>query len=64
MSGTAIQNVVASDTQADRSARAFAIRLTVTTLAVVIWFWTQSLIGARGMPGAVIGDRLHGATAR
>jgi len=62
MNGTAIQNVVASDTQADRSARAFAIRLTVTTVALVIWFWTQSLIGARGMPGAVIGDRLHGAT--
>ena len=63
MSKVAIQDVVASDTQADRSARAFAIRLTVTTVALVIWFWTQSLIGARGLPGAVIGDRLHGATA-
>jgi membrane-associated phospholipid phosphatase len=29
----------------------------------VIWFWTQSLIGTRGVPGAGIGDALHTATA-
>jgi hypothetical protein len=63
MSGVATQDMVASDARPDRSLRAFAIRLTVTTVALAIWFWTQSLIGARGLPGAVIGDRLHHATA-
>jgi len=63
MSGTATQDVPASDIQTNRGARAFAIRLLVTTVALVIWFWTQSWIGARGQPGAVIGDRLHNATA-
>jgi hypothetical protein len=63
MSGMAMQDVTVSNIQTNRGARAFAIRLLVTTVALVIWFWTQSLIGARGLPGAVIGDRLHNATA-
>ncbi|MBZ5679155.1 MAG: sphingomyelin synthase family protein [Acidobacteriia bacterium] len=63
MSGTAIQEDVVSNSRPGHSARAFAIRLTVTTVALVIWFWTQSLIGARGLPGAGIGDGLHTATA-
>jgi hypothetical protein len=46
-----------------RSGRALAIRLVVTAVALVIWFWTQSLIGARGLPDAGIGDGLHSATA-
>jgi hypothetical protein len=45
------------------SGRAFAIRLVVTAAALLIWFWTQSLIGARGLPGAGIGDGLHTATS-
>jgi hypothetical protein len=40
-----------------------AIRLAVTATALVIWFWTQSLIGARGLPASGIGDRVHTATA-
>jgi hypothetical protein len=63
MSGMAMQDVTASDIRTNRGARAFAIRLLVTAVALVTWFWTQSLIGARGLPGPVIGDRLHTATA-
>jgi hypothetical protein len=62
MTGRAIQSEVPRDSRASRSARSFAIRLAVTTVALIIWFWTQSLIGARGLPGTVIGDRLHSAT--
>jgi hypothetical protein len=43
--------------------RAFAVRLVVTAVALAIWFWTQSLIGSRRLPGAEIGDSLHSATA-
>jgi PAP2 superfamily C-terminal len=37
---------------------AFAVRLIVTAIALLLWFWTQSLIGARGVPASAIGDRL------
>ncbi len=40
-----------------------AIRLVVTAAALLIWFWTQSLIGARGAPATGIGDRIHNVTA-
>jgi PAP2 superfamily C-terminal len=39
------------------------LRLILTAVALVIWFWTQSLIGGRASPGTGIGDGLHGATA-
>jgi hypothetical protein len=39
------------------------IRLAVTATALVIWFWTQTLIGARGLPASGIGDQVHTATA-
>lgn len=62
MTGTAIQNQVSRGTRTTRSARSFALRLAVTTVALIIWFWTQSLIGARSVPNAGIGDRLHTVT--
>jgi len=62
MTGTAIQSEVSGDSRTSRSARSFAIRLAVTTVALIIWFCTQSLIGARSVPDAGIGDRLHNAT--
>ena len=62
MTGTAIPSEVSRDYRTNRSARSFAIRLAVTTVALILWFWTQSLIGARA-PGAGIGDQLHNATA-
>lgn len=46
-----------------QAARSFALRIVVTVAALAIWFWTQSLIGSRGFPGASIGDRVHVATA-
>ena len=39
-----------------------AVRLALTAAALVIWFWTQSLIGARGTPASGIGDRIHDVT--
>jgi hypothetical protein len=39
------------------------IRIVLTTIALVVWFWTQSLIGARGKPVSGIGDRVHIVTA-
>ena len=45
------------------SVRSFAIRLVLTAVALAIWFWTQSLIGARTLPDSGIGDGLHAATA-
>jgi hypothetical protein len=38
-------------------------RLIVTAVALAIWFWTQSLIGARGVPASGIEDRVHAVTA-
>lgn len=43
--------------------RSFAIRLVLTIAALAIWFWTQSLIGARGLADSGIGDAIHAATA-
>ncbi|HEX4541689.1 MAG TPA: phosphatase PAP2-related protein [Candidatus Acidoferrum sp.] len=38
-------------------------RLVVTAIVLVIWFWTQSLIGARAAPASGLGDGLHSLTA-
>jgi hypothetical protein len=39
------------------------VRLAVTAIALLIWFGTQAMIGARGAPAAGIGDGIHAATA-
>jgi PAP2 superfamily protein len=44
-------------------ARAIALRVALTAAALVVWFWTQSLIGGRVPTGSGIGDRLHALTA-
>jgi hypothetical protein len=36
-----------------------ARRLIFTALALIIRFWTQSLIGARSLPAGGIGDAVH-----
>jgi len=46
-----------------RTARSLANRLVLTAAALAIWFWTQSLIGARSLPDSGIGDGIHAATA-
>lgn len=44
--------------------RTFLVRLVVTGVVLAIWFWTQSLLGARTPPAAGgIGDALHNLTA-
>ena len=45
------------------SARNLALRIVVAIIAVAIWFWTQSLIGARALPPSGIGDGLHNLTS-
>jgi hypothetical protein len=44
-------------------ARAIVLRIAVVAAALGLWFWTQSLIGARGNPSECVGDRLHELTA-
>lgn len=40
-----------------------AARLIITAAAIAIWFWTQSLIGARAVPDSGVGDGIHAVTA-
>jgi len=38
-------------------------RVVITAIALVVWFYTQSLLGARPLPTIGIGDGLHQLTA-
>jgi hypothetical protein len=38
-------------------------RIALTAIALVIWFWTQSLLAKRALPASGIGDALHTMTA-
>ena len=38
-------------------------RLLVTAIVLALWFWTQSLLGARAAPTSGVGDGLHNLTA-
>ena len=51
-------------TQAEDSGRrrSLLLRLLVTGIVLALWFWTQSLIGARTAPASGIGDALHNLT--
>jgi hypothetical protein len=46
-----------------RKTQRIILRVIVTLAAIAIWFWTQSLIGARALPASGIGDGLHNLTA-
>src|SRR5712691_12199849 len=52
-------------TEAEKSGhqRGLLLRLLVTGIVLALWFWTQSLIGARTAPESGIGDTLHNLTA-
>jgi hypothetical protein len=39
------------------------LRLVLTAVVLALWFWTQSMIGARTPPAAGLGDALHNLTA-
>lgn len=43
--------------------RVLLARLVVAGIVLAIWFWTQSLIGARTAPTGELGDALHSLTA-
>src|SRR6266850_196289 len=43
--------------------RGLLTRLVVTAIVLGLWFWTQSLIGARIAPANSIGDAVHNWTA-
>ena len=43
--------------------RALVRRSIVTAIVLGIWFWTQSLLGARMSPSVGVGDGLHNLTA-
>ncbi len=63
MTGTAIKEELVHESWITRSTRSLWFRLVITAAALIIWFWTQSLIGARKLPTVGIGDRLHDATS-
>lgn len=63
MTGTITKEEVIHESWIARSTRSFWLRLVVTAAALIAWFWTQSLIGARKLPTVGIGDRLHNATS-
>jgi hypothetical protein len=50
-------------TETPGRSRRLLLRLVVTAVVLALWFWTQSLIGARTPPAAGIGDALHNLTA-
>jgi len=54
---------VARSIRAPRNFAPLFTRIALTVVALIIWFWTQALIGARATPDAGIGDRIHAATA-
>jgi hypothetical protein len=43
--------------------RTLLLRLAVTAAVLVVWFWTQSLLGVRTAPANGVGDALHNLTA-
>lgn len=43
--------------------RRLVLRILLTSIVLAVWFWTQSLIGAKTTPTSGVGDFLHTATA-
>jgi hypothetical protein len=60
-----IRNQIGSQSEAQNGSlrSSLPVRLAVTAVALLIWFGTQALIGARGAPTAGIVDKIHAATA-
>src|SRR5437870_3259370 len=52
-----------TEAENSRHQRGLLLRLLLTGIVLALWFWTQSLIGARTAPAAGIGDALHNLTA-
>jgi len=52
-----------TETENTGDRRGLLLRFLVTGIVLVLWFWTQSLIGARTAPTSGVGDALHNLTA-
>ena len=44
-------------------AKAILLRIAAVAVSLGLWFWTQSLIGARGFPETCVGDGMHQLTS-
>ena len=63
MTEIATKEEVIGHASSARIGASFLTRVGVSAIALVIWFWSQKLIGARGAPTLAIGDQLHALTA-
>jgi PAP2 superfamily C-terminal len=52
-----------TQTESPGRSRGLFLRLVLTAVVLTLWFWTQSLIGARTAPGSGISDAVHNLTA-
>jgi PAP2 superfamily C-terminal len=52
-----------TQTESPGRSRGLLLRLVLSALVLTLWFWTQSLIGARTAPASGIGDAIHNLTA-
>lgn len=52
-----------TETQDSDHRRGLLLRFLVAGIVLALWYWTQSLIGARVAPASGIGDGLHNLTA-
>jgi hypothetical protein len=58
-----IAEVAAPSARSASRGRQLAVRIAITALALLLWFWTQALLGARAGEPSAIGDGLHRFTA-
>ncbi|HET9409880.1 MAG TPA: phosphatase PAP2-related protein [Candidatus Sulfotelmatobacter sp.] len=63
MPATVTEEDVVQNTRHRRITESLFFRAIVTSIALIIWFWSQKLIGARGAPDIGIIDKLHSLTA-
>lgn len=52
-----------TEAQHSTNRRRLLLRFLISGIVLVLWFWTQSLIGARAAPASGIDDGLHNLTA-
>lgn len=63
MTETAIKEPAVRRIQPQWVRTSLLARIAVTGGALMVWLWSQKLIGARATPDLAIGDRIHTATA-
>lgn len=63
MADTAIKEERVRRVQPRWLSQSLFARIALTSCALLLWFWSQKLIGARGTSDLAIGDRIHTVTA-